>query len=54
VNIPAGEWFVLGDNRGNSADSRVLGPIDGKLIIGVADAIVYPPSRAGSILPQTG
>lgn len=54
VSIPSGDWYVLGDNRSNSADSRVIGPISGDLIIGVADAIVYPPSRAGSILPHTG
>jgi len=33
--IPQGDYFMMGDNRGDSADSRILGPIDGKLVIGV-------------------
>jgi signal peptidase I len=33
--IPTGEYFMMGDNRGDSADSRIIGPIDGKLVIGV-------------------
>lgn len=54
VSIRAGDYFVMGDNRSNSADSRIFGPISGDLIIGVADQIVYPPNRVGSILPESG
>jgi len=32
--IPAGEYFMMGDNRGNSEDSRYFGPIPGSLIVG--------------------
>jgi signal peptidase I len=42
VHIPVGDYFVMGDNRGNSADSRVIGPISGSLIVGRAFLIVWP------------
>jgi signal peptidase I len=45
VHIPPGEYFVMGDNRGNSADSRVIGPIAKRLIVGRAFLIVWPLSR---------
>ena len=45
VTIPPGEYFVMGDNRGDSADSRVIGPIPKKLIVGRAFLIVWPLSR---------
>ena len=34
VTLGKNEYFVLGDNRENSTDSRVLGPIDKKQIKG--------------------
>jgi signal peptidase I len=37
--IPEGKFFLLGDNRANSADSRVLGPIDAKQIKGKVKAV---------------
>lgn len=42
VHIPAGDYFVMGDNRTNSSDSRVIGPIPGSLIVGRAFLIVWP------------
>ena len=42
--VPAGKVFVMGDNRGNSEDSRALGPIAIDKVIGRAFAIVWPPS----------
>jgi signal peptidase I len=36
---------VLGDNRGNSADSRVIGPVPIDSIVGRAIARVWPPQR---------
>jgi signal peptidase I len=34
IRIPAGDWFVMGDNRGASDDSRFWGPIPLEWIVG--------------------
>jgi signal peptidase I len=47
--IPAGRYFVMGDNRTDTADSRFYGPIPARSVIGLVTAIVSPPSRAGPI-----
>jgi signal peptidase I len=47
VRVPPGEVFVMGDNRGNSRDSRFFGPIPIESIEGKAFAIFWPPSHIG-------
>ena len=50
TEIPAGSFFVMGDNRGNSADSRYgLGFVPIDRIIGRAFVIIWPPSDMGGI-----
>jgi len=45
VSVPAGEYFVMGDNRTDSEDSRFFGPIPKSLIVGRAMAVVWPLSQ---------
>ena len=40
--IPKDKYWVMGDNRGNSKDSRVFGPIAKSLIVGRAFIRVWP------------
>ncbi len=47
VTIPAGEYFMMGDNRGSSDDSRFWGPVPDEWIIGGAFATYWPPGRIG-------
>jgi len=43
--IPAGEYYVMGDNRTQSCDSRYWGPIPRSLIVGKVVMRVWPISR---------
>ena len=42
--IPAGHFWVMGDNRGQSKDSRFFGPIPEDLIVGRAFVRIWPVS----------
>jgi signal peptidase I len=48
VTIPKGEYFVMGDNRGDSDDSRIWGPIPESWIVGQVFASYWPPDRIGA------
>jgi signal peptidase I len=45
--IPAGEVYVMGDNRPESCDSRYWGPIHESTIVGEVDMRIWPLSRIG-------
>ena len=47
ITIPKGEYYMMGDNRGESADSREWGPVPKKWIIGKAFMTYWPPNRIG-------
>jgi signal peptidase I len=47
IRIPKGMWFMMGDNRGISDDSRYWGPVPRSWIIGDAFFTYWPPDRIG-------
>jgi signal peptidase I len=47
VKIPPEHFFMMGDNRGASDDSRFWGPVPEKWIIGQAFFTYWPPDRIG-------
>ncbi len=49
ITIPPDHFFMMGDNRGQSADSREWGPVPKDWIVGHAFATYWPPTRIGGL-----
>ena len=49
ITVPDDEYFMMGDNRPNSEDSRFWGPVPRDWIIGQAFLTYWPPNRAGGL-----
>jgi signal peptidase I len=47
ITVPPDHYFMMGDNRGESDDSRFWGPVPRKWIIGGAFATYWPPKQVG-------
>jgi signal peptidase I len=47
ITVPKDEYYMMGDNRGESADSREWGPVPKKWVIGKAFMTYWPPGRVG-------
>ncbi len=47
--IPDNKYFIVGDNRNNTIDSRIFGVVDCKDILGTTNFIIYPFSKFGKV-----
>ena len=49
LNIPGDKYFVVGDNRENSVDSRTFGLVDKENILGYVSTRIFPLNKIGRI-----
>ena len=49
ITLEEDEYFILGDNRAVSLDSRYIGPVKKSQIKGTADFIIFPFNRFGKV-----
>lgn len=50
LTVPEDAFFVMGDNRNNSNDSRYWGTVGAKHIVGKAHFIYWPIDRIGALI----
>jgi signal peptidase I len=49
ITVPRGDYYMMGDNRPDSDDSRFWGPVPKAWIIGKAFFTYWPPDRLGTL-----
>ena len=52
VTVPQGDYFVMGDNRDNSRDSRYFGFMEGRAIVGKAKAVIVSFDKTDKYQPR--
>jgi Signal peptidase, peptidase S26 len=53
-HLSSTQYFVMGDNRNVSEDSRIFGPVQRSSILAEAWLRIYPFNKFGSVDPQRG
>ena len=49
IKLKKGEYFVMGDNRVWSKDSRILGPVEENDIVGTTSFVLFPFNKFGKV-----